>query len=1173
MIHLNFALSLEQLANSLTQKIQKVWTSPFQEPVIIFPDHKVEEWFWLNWVKEHKILASLKATTLDKYLFSLMTKNDENKKLLSAEMLRHVMIAYLLEETDGKKNYELLGDEVVQYLEDNGELNELRLFDFANKMAALFLEYERSRPSNFLTDENGILDCWKEGNLQAFFKDKNGDEDSKDKWQRELYSKIFHTQNGAESLLSKVFHAMRERTQKNTEYLTLPYLFNEGKANLKSKVPVFIFGLSGMGQFYRVILQEFAKENELYAYIQNPCMEFWEDIGKKDKKQWRVQGNNRSEEPEKIQLGDCYSSQDEEKNVDPNENALLAAWGRSGRENVRLWCAATDYDFNFEGNSEKESDSLLYAVQNAIAERKPLTGEVEQDESLTLTAAPSKLREVENLHTQVCRLLKKGVRLDEMLVVSPNLGDYYTEILQVFSPGISTEKNEKTLQIPYSILDFPSTSSMLAAALDVLLSVRSNGSFGRQEFFALARNPVVQQVRGIHSDEVDNWVKWIEDMHVYREKNSDWTLCEEQMLLAKLSKVPFQKDSEILFPYEDIESGDDHSLLHFVTAVCDLKAWANAGNTCKMEDIASIEKEFAKWICLTEDDEKLKKLELLAEKRTWQREIKPLFESIPLFFDSGLSEISWTIVAQIFKEHLESAERSFNSIFTGGLTFMKFAVNRTLPIKHLFFLGASSDFPSASKKVTIDLRRVKYWPGDDSVTNKNRYAFLCQLMNVSEGLHFSYVNKNLKKDEEKFPSTMIRELQTFMSGHISGNAKKEWLERVIPLDESRPNADLFTLRALRNKKAQMKWNKKSEEKLTVEKSAEENPSEKKYPERVNLKNFQKFMEEPFAFYVSRNMYIEEAGENPEKESFEPMKVNSLDYSVLLKVLTQEVIENCKGNSQIIHELIASLAIDERNELLSKKHELPRGIFGEIAKENLKKQVEILIQKISDPEKGFANWADFSYQKAYLVDLTNSVENEEHKWTLEGSTDWMRLDENNSRLELFTVAKKADKDKYQMALYLQALMVVASQDKELTCTWIPFGVVADGKNMSVKISPEAAKTKLQDFFDRVFVKEFKKVMPYDCLMENVKKSFEDPSKLVCKDEFSDLQEYIDTLKQPNSAWNDFAGKNLFELESCVGFLSENFCDEWKEEIKAQGKLIFDIIETEKPKKENSTKKAK
>ena len=81
---------------------------------------------------------------------------------------------------------------------------------------------------------------------------------------------------------------MRERTQKNTEYLTLPYLFNEGKANLKSKVPVFIFGLSGMGQFYRVILQEFAKENELYAYIQNPCMEFWEDIGKKDKKQWRV---------------------------------------------------------------------------------------------------------------------------------------------------------------------------------------------------------------------------------------------------------------------------------------------------------------------------------------------------------------------------------------------------------------------------------------------------------------------------------------------------------------------------------------------------------------------------------------------------------------------------------------------------------------------------------------------------------------------------------------------------------------------------------------------------------------------------------------------------------------------------------------------------------------------
>ena len=74
----------------------------------------------------------------------------------------------------------------------------------------------------------------------------------------------------------------------NRNYLTIPYLFealengkfNEDKLPHGSNgkvLPVFIFGLSGMGQFYRVILQKYASEHDVYAFIQNPCMEFWED--------------------------------------------------------------------------------------------------------------------------------------------------------------------------------------------------------------------------------------------------------------------------------------------------------------------------------------------------------------------------------------------------------------------------------------------------------------------------------------------------------------------------------------------------------------------------------------------------------------------------------------------------------------------------------------------------------------------------------------------------------------------------------------------------------------------------------------------------------------------------------------------------------------------------------
>ena len=81
-----------------------------------------------------------------------------------------------------KKVVEELDEKVAEYLfikhtESEStiqwKLDDLRLFDFSSKMATLFLEYETSRPSNFLSGANGILDCWKEGNLQSFFLDKN----------------------------------------------------------------------------------------------------------------------------------------------------------------------------------------------------------------------------------------------------------------------------------------------------------------------------------------------------------------------------------------------------------------------------------------------------------------------------------------------------------------------------------------------------------------------------------------------------------------------------------------------------------------------------------------------------------------------------------------------------------------------------------------------------------------------------------------------------------------------------------------------------------------------------------------------------------------------------------------------------------------------------------------
>ena len=119
-------------------------------------------------------------------------------------------------------------------------------------------------------------------------------------------------------------------------------------------------------------------------------------------------------------------------------------------DNIKLWCLSDDYSScDFEGDylslldREKKTDSspnnLLHTIQALVAGRKskldtPLNPEQYKDDaSLTITAAPSKLREVEALHTSICKLIdSKKAKFSDILVVSPNLQDYCPAIYQVF---------------------------------------------------------------------------------------------------------------------------------------------------------------------------------------------------------------------------------------------------------------------------------------------------------------------------------------------------------------------------------------------------------------------------------------------------------------------------------------------------------------------------------------------------------------------------------------------------------------------------------------------------------------------------------------------------------------------------------------------------------------------
>ena len=174
MLHLNFGLNFEALADDLIDRLKAEWTDPFDPPVIIFPDLALEHWFKLKWMSKKSVLANLNTKFLDKFLFeSLAGKPDKAHpkfKRLSGEQLRNMILAWLqMTDSDHTPNWQTLSDEVTNYIQTGDLPDETRLFDFATQMAKLFMDYETSRPGAFKTKE-GFIQTWRNQDNVYFFK-------------------------------------------------------------------------------------------------------------------------------------------------------------------------------------------------------------------------------------------------------------------------------------------------------------------------------------------------------------------------------------------------------------------------------------------------------------------------------------------------------------------------------------------------------------------------------------------------------------------------------------------------------------------------------------------------------------------------------------------------------------------------------------------------------------------------------------------------------------------------------------------------------------------------------------------------------------------------------------------------------------------------------------------
>ncbi len=1224
MLYLKFALNLENLADEMIEAVSKAWTNPFEAPAVLFPDPKLEQWFRLKWVQKKKSLVGFNSMMIDRFLMEILIGDDTHKKKLNSDMLRNVILAHLVKETNGIPNYLQMDEEVKRYLVIDGKLDETHLFDFASKMASLFLEYETSRPSNFIrridgTSAPGILDKWKQGKLDSFFGLTNREISQREKWQRDLYSAIFHAHDGKPSLLSEVFeNEAKRKNGESTEYMTIPYLYiachdNAGNVNFHTEhignTPLFIFGLGGMGQFYRVILQKYAETHDVYAYIQNPCMEFWEDTSTVHNQsaivhrnwvsrdgQWSDSTGSIDKVREKMSVD--ISEAGDSNDVDDipeytheeaeSENTLLCNWGRSGRDNIKLWCQAANYDFDFRAGdtisdaSELPHDTLLHKVQYAIANRINTLPEFSADDckskdpSLDVTAAPTKIREVEALHTSICKLMQQGARVNDILVVSPDLDDYRTAIKTIFDQTPEKKKyaseNDKDsfLHIPFAIVDSPARSSQTENVLENLFTILEQGTITRPTFFALLRNPVVQQTRHISEDDVGKWESWIEGTNVYRDrehKKEDWLGGVRRLLLAKMTKNPVMTSGDILMPYSDMATSDNRSLCKFVDCIDTLKKWMDFGNAGKVADLDKLTDFLNEWISMSGAPEGFASETIIVSN------VMQAIEGLRNQIDAGLESISWKIIKQTLLTAAQSSAYSCGTLFVNGITFMNFIPNRIIPVKHLFFIGGDSmNFPGAKQHNTLDLRKsCRPWPGDDSPIAKRRYAFLCQLMSTSESFHVSYVNQDIRKDAELYPTSVVNDIRKFLTnavGDAAGSATNEisdsekrqngtaakispseaWPENKISLDETRNFDELFTQKSLRNKRAFLNMMQDGFAHVNPKTGAMQTATENvnfKCPERVPLYMLSEFLKDPFEFRISQ-MLAASNSDDPEKEMFEPIHFDALQKSELLKMMVA---------AELSHK---SDELEKFKKESTLQGNMPDGIFGtkllaeiESNKSQILKQMgDSLINEIKD------SW---SY-KAKIQDIQLNRKNDTSKWTLSGTLDWSDNDDLDKITKMVSVSssdKSPNLSKF-LPSYIKALAIIAQRasnestaEKEQTIKIAIYNgdISKEATSATVAMTPHKANEILQDIYTAAFGDESQ--LPYS---KAVPASMLDASGIINIRAFKE--------KLLSESWKYFDKKTLFDPITDVGFDAINFTDQWKEATqKMRGLMQFTIDESE------------
>lgn len=665
---------------------------------------------------------------------------------------------------------------LARFLE--GSDPDLRAFQLAEKVADLFDQYQVFRAD--------WLAAWEQGR-DVVISTRNGEKPIEEdtRWQPMLWRKLVED-TGAESRTS--------RSQIHTRFMAEGQRITAPAHPSRLPKRIVVFGVSSLPRQALEALYVLSRFSQVVLCVHNPSQFYWADIVS-DRELLKAERKRGASHPTLSQIDDADQ-------LHQHANPLLAAWGKQGRDYIRLldeFDNPDEYRASFQTPDQKidifsehgtgQAPCLLHQLQNDIYNLTPLQetrdeqreldsnqdGSLPADGSIAFHDAHSPQREVEILHDQLLAAFNADATLRprDIMVMVPDINVYAPHIQAVFGRYTPGRKRH----IPFTISDQGQRHhEPVLIALETLMSL-PRSRFGVSEIISLLEVPGIRDRFEIAEEEIPLARRWVEGANIR------WGLHgahrESLELPADLERNTWQSGLRSMLlgygmgddepwggvqPYGEI-GGLQASLAgrlgEFVyrleTLWQDLQA-SRAPQQWEALFSAMLEQFF----------HKVEGHDLLLLNR-FRRQLEQWLDDT---LAAGLEQqpMPLNIVKDVLLEGLD--EGGLNQRFLAGkVNFATLMPMRAIPFRKVCLLGMNDgDYPRSRPPVDFDLMAQDYRPGDRSRREDDRYLFLEAMLSAREQLYISWVGRSIRDDSPRPPSVLVGQLQDHLDSlwHVQG---------------------------------------------------------------------------------------------------------------------------------------------------------------------------------------------------------------------------------------------------------------------------------------------------------------------------------------------------------------------------------------------------------------------